>query len=125
MNLRKETMATREFESVHDSHCCPDHGCKYGDPDCPVVAGKEMGMWCEMCDWDESDPDVQLRKQLVEALHFAYAALRRGRPQIMGALPQQDFDEAIALAQKALEKAEGKFHITNTDNPVDFPRAAK
>lgn len=22
------------------AHCCPDHGCKYGDDDCPVQNGR-------------------------------------------------------------------------------------
>lgn len=39
----------REFLSVHDSHCCKVHGCKYGDRDCPVVLGKEEGIFCEEC----------------------------------------------------------------------------
>lgn len=119
---RKIAMRTREFESVHDSHCCPEHGCKYGDEDCPVVLGKEIGMYCEMCEWDEYDPNVQLRKKLVAALHEAYSAMRRGRGQIQGALVQQDFDFAILSAREALEAAEGKFLETNTDNPVDFPK---
>ena len=42
----------REFLSVHDAHCCPIHGCKYCDDDCPVVAGKESGIYCEDCDAD-------------------------------------------------------------------------
>lgn len=25
---------------VHAAHCCKWHGCKYGDPDCPVASGK-------------------------------------------------------------------------------------
>lgn len=41
---------TREFLSVHDSHCCPKHGCKYGDSDCPVELGREPGLSCEYCD---------------------------------------------------------------------------
>lgn len=35
---------------VHASHCCKWHGCKYGDPDCPVVAGEvEQSYPCEYC----------------------------------------------------------------------------
>jgi len=119
---RKTSMRTRKFESVHDSHCCPDHGCKYGDADCPVILGKERGIYCEMCEYDEYDPEVQLRKKLIAALHEAYAALRRGRPQIRGVLIEQDFDAAIVSAREALETAEGKWHETNTDNPIDFPK---
>jgi hypothetical protein len=36
--------------SVHISHCCKWHGCKYGDPDCPVMLGKvEQEYLCEYC----------------------------------------------------------------------------
>lgn len=39
----------RKYQSVHDAHCCPTHGCKYGDDDCPVVVGRERGVPCEEC----------------------------------------------------------------------------
>lgn len=121
-NDGRTLMRPREFESVHDSHCCPEHGCKYGDDDCPVVLGKERGIYCDSCEYDEHDPQVQLRKKLVAALHEAHAALSRGRPQICGVLLKQDFDSAIVAAREALEAAEGKWHETNTDNPIDFPK---
>ncbi len=35
---------------VHASHCCKWHGCKYGDPDCPVASGEaEQEYPCEYC----------------------------------------------------------------------------
>jgi hypothetical protein len=35
---------------VHAAHCCKWHGCKYGDPDCPVVTGEiEQNYKCEDC----------------------------------------------------------------------------
>ena len=35
---------------VHAAHCCKWHGCKYGDPDCPVVNGEvEQEYLCEYC----------------------------------------------------------------------------
>lgn len=40
----------REFADVHDAHCCPRHGCKYGDKDCTVESGKYPGLVCEICD---------------------------------------------------------------------------
>lgn len=53
----------REFLSVHDSHCCKVHGCKYGDDDCPVYTGSEQGVMCEMCEWDLHDPvQIELRE---------------------------------------------------------------
>jgi hypothetical protein len=46
---------SREFLSVHDAHCCPKHGCKYGKHDCPVELGKEPGLRCEHCDLDDEE----------------------------------------------------------------------
>lgn len=45
-----ETTIPKERWGVHETHCCSDHGCKYGDIDCPV----EMGLinqryLCESC----------------------------------------------------------------------------
>lgn len=35
---------------VHTEHCCGDHGCKYGDNECPVVNGrKPQSFFCEDC----------------------------------------------------------------------------
>jgi hypothetical protein len=35
---------------VHATHCCKWHGCKYGDPDCPVANGEvEQEYPCEDC----------------------------------------------------------------------------
>lgn len=35
--------------TVHGTHCCKIHGCKYEDEDCPVVLGTEKGIQCEEC----------------------------------------------------------------------------
>ena len=40
---------------VHATHCCPEHGCKYCDDDCPVVNGKIAGIVCESCMLEEED----------------------------------------------------------------------
>lgn len=38
------------------SHCCKDHGCKYGYDDCPVVLGTVVQEFpCEDCRYDEID----------------------------------------------------------------------
>jgi len=35
---------------VHRTHCCVIHGCKYGDPDCPVENKKVLQEYlCEQC----------------------------------------------------------------------------
>lgn len=47
-----ESEATRD---THTAHCCVDHGCKYGDEDCPVEKGtKIQSFTCPYCSRDES-----------------------------------------------------------------------
>lgn len=42
-------MDNREI-GVHKGHCCVKHGCKYGEPDCPVVNQVvEQSYTCEDC----------------------------------------------------------------------------
>ena len=39
---------------THASHCCKQHGCKYGDENCPVEHGVvEQQYPCESCDYEE------------------------------------------------------------------------
>ena len=51
--------ANKEHWGVHESHCCPKHGCKYGDADCPVVLGltEKYNEDCMDCEDDEEHPD--------------------------------------------------------------------
>jgi hypothetical protein len=38
---------------VHATHCCVEHGCKYGNPKCPVVLGKVKQAYpCADCNLD-------------------------------------------------------------------------
>jgi hypothetical protein len=44
-------------KNVHTEHCCVIHGCKYGDPNCPVEKGVLVqSIPCEYC---ESDLDIE------------------------------------------------------------------
>jgi chaperonin cofactor prefoldin len=52
----------------------------------------------------ESDRGV--KEMSIEAMKQALAALERGRPQIVGALVQQDQDAAITALRTAIEQAE-------------------
>lgn len=41
---------------VHTEHCCQEHGCKYGDEDCPVVLLiKKQSFPCEECETQQND----------------------------------------------------------------------
>lgn len=55
------TSIPKEHWGVHEQHCCPMHGCKYGDADCPVVRGLTKGIICEDCqhDLDMSKPKAK------------------------------------------------------------------
>ncbi len=47
---------------THKSHCCVRHGCKYGEPDCPVASGEIEQLYdCEECAWD-TEEDRQLER---------------------------------------------------------------
>ena len=47
-------------DGVHATHCCVEHGCKYGDPDCPVKRLRvKQEHPCEWCSGDEHDPSPE------------------------------------------------------------------
>ena len=35
-DLKHKTSIPKDQWVIHKSHCCFEHGCKYGDKDCPV-----------------------------------------------------------------------------------------
>lgn len=48
----------------HASHCCKIHGCKYGDPNCPVVSGEvEQEYLCEYC-YNDLEDESYLKQRL-------------------------------------------------------------
>lgn len=48
---------------VHATHCCKWHGCKYGDPDCPVVSGEVKQQYlCWDCDNDLKNEEYYRNK---------------------------------------------------------------
>ena len=50
---------------VHASHCCKWHGCKYGDPDCPVANGEvEQEYLCEDC-YEDLEDEEWVKKRLI------------------------------------------------------------
>lgn len=58
---------------VHATHCCRRHGCKYGDPDCPVVFNRVKQEYpCEDCGDDPIFPDakpVTVRQHVLSSHH--------------------------------------------------------
>lgn len=57
MGDKKISKIPKSHWGVHINHCCSNHGCKYGDVDCPVWLGMTNAKYpCEVCDSD-SDLD--------------------------------------------------------------------
>lgn len=55
--LRAERVQREQehMRGVHGTHCCPIHGCKYGDDDCPVESNTVQPQYpknngCEICE---------------------------------------------------------------------------
>lgn len=50
--------------AVHVSHCCKWHGCKYGEPNCPIVLSKtKQAYLCEWC-YEELNNEYCYRQKL-------------------------------------------------------------
>ena len=53
-----------DHTAVHASHCCFQHGCKYGDDDCPVASGQVEQLYdCEWCDNDREEIQLQSEEE--------------------------------------------------------------
>lgn len=67
-SMRRYNLAVDHI-GVHASHCCKQHGCKYGDPDCPVEFGDEPQKYpCEMCA-DETDEQAEYEHEIHRILN--------------------------------------------------------
>jgi len=48
---------------THQTHCCKDHGCKYGDKECPIVLGElEADFICEECNEESNQPSINFER---------------------------------------------------------------
>jgi len=59
---------TKVKEGVHVTHCCVKHGCKYGEPDCPVVNEAALQRYpCEQCvDGDSFFADINIEDDSIK-----------------------------------------------------------
>jgi hypothetical protein len=50
--------------NAHDTHCCIEHGCKYGQEDCPVANGvRRQQYMCETCMFESEKQVVNLTEE--------------------------------------------------------------
>ena len=50
---------------VHTSHCCSQHGCKYGNDECPVENGDSKQEFpCQDCDEDYDVPMWKIKEKI-------------------------------------------------------------
>jgi len=111
------------MRDAHDTHCCIDHGCKYGDHDCPVANGiRKQCYLCEMCGletegyYGEPERTQQEQEDLIDAMweqkhnpkvlttlekQVANVAHRYGRNKVIAIL--QELQEAGITPQTAIE----------------------
>jgi hypothetical protein len=62
--------------TTHGSHCCKDHGCKYGDESCPVEAGTEPQEFpCEQCQYETEHKFDNFTDSELELVHAALKTL--------------------------------------------------
>jgi hypothetical protein len=55
----KRARCLSKMNSAHLTHCC-SRGCKYGDEDCPVTNGFEIGAYeCEDCSCSRFHPELR------------------------------------------------------------------
>lgn len=51
------------IRDVHTEHCCKEHGCKYGSPDCTVTTSKGKQSYpCEECEYDQEEAQYSLNE---------------------------------------------------------------
>lgn len=59
--------------AVHASHCCANHGCKYGNEECPVVSGKIQQLYpCEDCQNEDLEFEYEARHILKDTVSLHY-----------------------------------------------------
>jgi hypothetical protein len=69
--------AKKNRDRAHVRHCCVDHGCKYGDDDCPVERGRiEQEYPCERCDGKLPSVRKEERAAIVLAAQHSAGFLR-------------------------------------------------
>lgn len=62
----------KEKWGVHETHCCETHGCKYGNPECPVELGLTKQEYpCEHNDFSPCFPEPSITWHQVLKEHLA------------------------------------------------------
>ena len=96
--ILKEEHENKENWGVHQSHCCKDHGCKYGDPYCPVINDEVIQDHpCEMCSWAEQDRErlndslEELVKNILNDCKLSVDAIQGDDPDFIGYLSDMIF----------------------------------
>ena len=86
---------------VHATHCCLEHGCKYGDDDCPVMMGTVDGLSAEEC--EHCIEDI---KRFVEAFHRINAPRYASEERMVKTLGEKiGYGRMMQLAQKLWRQA--------------------
>ena len=95
------------------SHCCRNHGCKYGMEDCPVATGVlSQEYLCELCTWALEEREIFVLNVAADNFMVAYAR----RDGTVEDLPSAEaVTEAVRSALLGLEVAPG-WHVTMVED---------
>lgn len=87
------------------THCCKNHGCKYGHEDCPVSNGEVAQEYlCEYCTWPLEEREIFELNVVATDLAIAYSRTDR----TIADLPSEEqVTEAVRKALVGLEIAPG------------------
>ena len=108
---------------VHERHCCPKHGCKYGDKDCPVVnrLTEKHNDHCEDCEHEARFPhkfvtpeEYQKGQAAIEALELLE---RFCIQQINSVECDMDFAEKVVAVIAELRTPDGREKIRKELGP--------
>lgn len=94
-------------KDVHTEHCCAKHGCKYGQPECPVANGqKPQSFPCEDCQWEAKHrPELQDLAKLRGVLEELCIPIGATEPVDVAIIAIRELAELRTLAQRHFERA--------------------
>jgi hypothetical protein len=68
--MAKSTLPKEQW-GVHEGHCCPEHGCKYHDEDCPVALKDTESIYpCEICSDEKIEGKMLLAEYVKDNIWF-------------------------------------------------------
>jgi len=105
-NPQRITSIPQEKWGVHTNHCCFEHGCKYGDDECPVELGlTKQNYSCGDC--DDSLGEENKKYTLKDLEHVSLIFFQMGmvdQIRIQKDIPRETFEESFKKVISSLQR---------------------